>query len=69
MQWGSYGSGDGQFGNDGFGIAVDPSGFVYVLDRGQKRVEKFTTFRGALDLFCAERIWSLRHVRLTIKQS
>jgi DNA-binding beta-propeller fold protein YncE len=43
-QWGSQGSGDGQF--DGQfdnigGIAVDPSNYVYVVDEGNNRIEKF----------------------------
>ena len=40
-QWGSSGSGDGQF-NAPYGIAVDGSGFVYVADTFNNRVQKFT---------------------------
>lgn len=40
MQWGSFGSGDGQF-NTPYGIAVGNSS-VYVVDRGNNRVEQFT---------------------------
>ncbi len=40
-QWGGPGSGDGQFNNPA-GIAVDPSGFVYVADMNNHRVQKFT---------------------------
>jgi len=39
-QWGSRGSGDGQF-NDPRGIAVDNSGNVYVSDYSDNRVQKF----------------------------
>lgn len=40
-QWGSLGSGPGQF-NDPWGVALDPTGsFVYVTDHGNHRVEKF----------------------------
>jgi sugar lactone lactonase YvrE len=40
--WGTAGSGNGQF-NDPAGVAVDGSGFVYVADTGNNRVQKFTT--------------------------
>jgi tripartite motif-containing protein 71 len=40
-QWGSYGSGRGQFGAVD-GLAVDGSGDVYVLDSTHDRVERFT---------------------------
>jgi hypothetical protein len=39
-QWGSAGSGDGQF-NGPWGVAVDASGNVYVADSGNSRIEKF----------------------------
>jgi DNA-binding beta-propeller fold protein YncE len=40
LKWGSSGSGDGQF--DGLqGIAVDPSGNVYVADLWNHRIQKF----------------------------
>src|ERR1035438_9531665 len=39
-QWGSYGSGNGQF-SDPTGIAVDSSNNVYVVDGANDRVEKF----------------------------
>ncbi len=40
-QWGSYGSGPGQFGAVD-GLAVDARGEVYVLDSTHARVERFT---------------------------
>ncbi|MEZ4735546.1 MAG: hypothetical protein R3E79_51295 [Caldilineaceae bacterium] len=39
-QWGSFGSGDGQF-NRAFGIAVDGAGNVYVADADNNRIQKF----------------------------
>jgi DNA-binding beta-propeller fold protein YncE len=39
-QWGSSGSGDGQFSNPS-GIAIDSSGNVYVSDSNNDRVQKF----------------------------
>jgi tripartite motif-containing protein 71 len=41
-QWGSYGTGNGQFNNPN-GIAVDSAGNVYVADTGNNRVQKFTS--------------------------
>ena len=40
MAWGQPGSGPGQFHN-ALGIAVDASGFVYVSDYGNHRIQKF----------------------------
>jgi DNA-binding beta-propeller fold protein YncE len=40
MQWGTKGTGDGQFG-DPMGIAVDASGYVYVADFFNQRIQKF----------------------------
>lgn len=39
-QWGSIGSGPGQF-NNPRRVAVDPSGNVFVADFGNDRIEKF----------------------------
>jgi tripartite motif-containing protein 71 len=39
-QWGSYGSGHGQFGPIG-GLAVDAAGDVYVVDSSHNRIQKF----------------------------
>jgi sugar lactone lactonase YvrE len=41
LEWGSSGSGPGQFSRP-FGVATDPSGNVYVVDQGNSRVQKFT---------------------------
>ncbi|MBI3743628.1 MAG: hypothetical protein HY261_05000, partial [Chloroflexi bacterium] len=41
-KWGSEGSGDGQF-NMPSGIAVDAQGNVYVADRGNYRIQEFTS--------------------------
>src|SRR6185503_1883454 len=40
-QWGSFGSGDGQF-NAPKSVAVDAAGYVYVVDRLNSRIQKFT---------------------------
>ena len=41
IQWGTSGSGDGQF-NNPTAVAVDADGYVYVTDSGNYRVQKFT---------------------------
>jgi streptogramin lyase len=41
-QWGTFGTGDGQFNGSTSGIEVDPSGDVLVADSGNQRVERFT---------------------------
>src|SRR2546426_10997859 len=43
-QWGSYGTGDGQFNYPG-GVAVDASGNVYVADRYNYRIQVFAPRR------------------------
>jgi DNA-binding beta-propeller fold protein YncE len=40
--WGSEGSGEGQFSGATQKIAADPSGAVYVADKGNNRVQKFS---------------------------
>jgi len=40
MQWGSLGSGDGQFDLPA-GSCFDPSGYLYVCDRSNNRIQKF----------------------------
>src|SRR2546423_1298308 len=46
-QWGSYGSGNGQF-YDLSGVAVDSGGNVYVADSYNHRIQKFTSAGGYL---------------------
>ena len=41
--WGSYGTGDGQFGAGPRDIACDSSGNLYVTDQANHRVQKFTS--------------------------
>ncbi len=44
-QWGQYGSGNGQFGgewNFSSGIDIDSSGYIYVADTGNHRIQKFS---------------------------
>jgi len=50
-KWGTFGSAPGQFnfffgGGGSAGIAVDASGFVYVADYGNDRIQKFTSAGG-----------------------
>jgi len=40
--WGTFGTEPGQF-HDPAGVGVDSAGFVYVVDRGNFRVQKFTS--------------------------
>ena len=40
MQWGSFGSGPGQF-STAHGIAADAQGNIYVADRGNRRIQVF----------------------------
>ena len=42
--WGSIGQKNGQF-NNPYGIAVDKSGNVYVVDNGNNRIQKFAPVR------------------------
>jgi len=39
-KWGSEGGGHGEFNEPG-GIAVDSSGFIYVADTNNNRIQKF----------------------------
>ena len=41
LSWGSPGTGAGQF-DQPFALAVDGAGFVYVADKGNNRIQKFT---------------------------
>jgi hypothetical protein len=42
MQWGTQGAGAGEF-ESPQGMAIDGNGFVYVVDTGNHRIQKFTT--------------------------
>jgi len=42
LQWGSFGSGPGQF-REPIGVAVDAAENVYVVDYANSRVQKFTS--------------------------
>ena len=46
-QWGSSGSGNGQF-NQPYGVAVDSLGNVYVAEQGNSRIQKFDSNGGYL---------------------
>ena len=46
-KFGSFGDGPKQF-NQPFGVAVDPSGNVFVTDQGNHRIQKFTSTGGFL---------------------
>ena len=41
-QWGSFGSGDGQF-REPTAVATDPAGNVYVADSGNHRIQRFSS--------------------------
>jgi len=47
LQWGSFGSGDGQF-DQPTDVAVNSADEVYVVDRGNTRIQKFTSSGGYL---------------------
>jgi sugar lactone lactonase YvrE len=46
--WGKVGAGNGQFGNNAFGLAVDKTGVVYVADTDNHRIQAFTPSGGFL---------------------
>jgi YD repeat-containing protein len=41
-KWGTSGEGNGQFGNNAFGLATDESGRVYVADSDNRRIQIFS---------------------------
>jgi DNA-binding beta-propeller fold protein YncE len=54
MSWGSFGNGDGQF-YFPRGVAVDQTdGFVYVVDMGNHRIQKFDTSTNVLPQLLAK---------------
>ena len=53
-QWGSYGTGEGEF-NMPWGIAVDDEGDVYVADWRNDRIQKFSA-----DGTLAVHVWHVR---------
>ena len=54
MSWGSFGNGDGQF-YFPRGVAVDQTdGFVYIVDMGNHRIQKFDTSTNVLPQLLAK---------------
>jgi hypothetical protein len=47
-KWGTTGTGDGEFYNTG-GVVVDSEGYVYVLDSGNDRIQKFDSNGNFID--------------------
>jgi DNA-binding beta-propeller fold protein YncE len=53
LQWGTQGTGPGQFSSAPHGVAVDAQGIVYVIDDYSHRIQKFTgdgVYVGQLDV-------------------
>lgn len=46
-EWGGYGTGPGEF-NSPDGVTVSDSGFVYVADNLNQRIQRFTTAGGVV---------------------
>jgi sugar lactone lactonase YvrE len=56
-KWGKVGTGNGQFGNNAFGLATDKSGRVYVADSDNHRVQIFSAsgaFQGKISFDTAQ---------------
>jgi DNA-binding beta-propeller fold protein YncE len=53
-KWGTFGTGRGQFGSYSYGVATDTGGNVYVVDRGNRRVQKFDAGGAFLSMFGSE---------------
>lgn len=53
-KWGTFGTRPGQFGSYAYGVATDADGNVYVVDRGNRRVQKFDAGGAFLTMWGSE---------------